>query len=212
MKLPCLIRAINFALLATAGLVVLFYLPLTRIQAANAGATVLPSAAKPLVNLKNPQNLPMTYTGAANAVAALRGGTAQPTALAAADFDADGAMDVVAGYSTNSGGVLALLRGNPDAYAPKDHSLYKKAMRGIVPATFLPKASVVAVPESPDLLVTGDFNRDGRKDILVAARGGALYLPGRGWTRTSPRSARGTALRPSDGVGRQRRRSCGGQH
>ena len=169
-------KAFNLALIAVAGLVVLLYPSMTRIQAANAGATILANAAKPLVNLKNPQSIRITYTGAPAAVAALRAGTALPTALVATDFDADGAMDMVAGYSTNSGGVLALVRGNPDAYAPKDHSLYKKAMRGIVPTTFSSKASVVAVPESPDFLVTGDFNRDGRKDVLVAARGGALYL------------------------------------
>ena len=176
MKFRRLHRGFNLVLLGTAGLIVLFHFALTRIQAANAGATIVSSAAKPLVNLKNPQNLRITYMGDTNAVAALRAGTALPTALAAADFDADGAMDMVAGYSTNSGGVLALVRGNPDAYAPRDHSVYKKARRGIVPTTFLSKASVVAVPESPDLLVTGDFNRDGRKDVLVAARGGALYL------------------------------------
>jgi hypothetical protein len=96
--------------------------------------------------------------------------------LAAADFDADGAMDVVAGYFMGSAGVLAVLRGNPDAYAPKDLSLYKKALQGGLPATFLSKASVIALPESPDLLVTGDFNRDGHVDVLVAARGGALYF------------------------------------
>jgi len=85
-------------------------------------------------------------------------------------------MDVVAGYSTSTGGVLALLQGNPDAYAPKSSSLYKKASQGSVPSTFLSKARVVSLPESPDLLVTGDFNRDGRKDVLVASRGGALYF------------------------------------
>jgi hypothetical protein len=177
---PRLSRFVYFTLLAIAGLLVLSYFPLSRIRAANAGATILPSTGKPLVNLKNPQSLQITYMGSADAVAALKGGTAIPTALAASDFNADGAMDVVAGYSTASssknGGLLVLLRGNPDAYAPTNLSLYAKAMQGSVPATFLSKASVFAVPESPDLLVTGDFNRDGYQDVLVAARGGALYL------------------------------------
>jgi hypothetical protein len=53
--------------------------------------------------------------------------------LAAADFDADGAMDVVAGYSTDKGGAVVLFRGNPDAFAPTDTSLYQKAMQGKVP-------------------------------------------------------------------------------
>jgi hypothetical protein len=171
-------RPFCLSLLAITGLLVLSYFPLTRIRAANAGAAILPSpgAGKPLVNLKSAHNLKFTYMGSADAVAALQAGTASPTALAEADFDADGAMDVVAGYSTKNGGAIVLLRGNPDAFAPTDVSLYQKAMQGNVPATFLTKASVFAVPESPDLIVAGDFNRDGYKDVLVAARGSALYF------------------------------------
>ena len=169
-------RPICVSVLAIAGLLLLSYFPLSRIRAANAGATILPSAAKPLVNLKTPQNLKLTYTGPADAVAALQTGTAIPSALAAADFDADGAMDVVAGYSIKNGGVLVLMRGNPDAYAPSDLTLYGKAAKGNVPPTFLSKATVFTVPESPDLIATGDFNRDGYKDVLVASRGGDLYL------------------------------------
>jgi hypothetical protein len=178
MKRPRLTRPFYLTLLAILGLLLVSYFPLTRIRAANAGATILPSpsAGKPLVNLKNPQNLKITYTGPSDAVAALQAGTANPTALAAADFNADGAMDVVAGYSTKNGGAIVLMLGNPDAYAPTDLSLYKKAMQGSVPATFLSKASVFAVQESPDLMVTGDFNRDGYKDVLIAAHGGGLYL------------------------------------
>ncbi len=175
MKCFRLRRPVYVGLLAVAGLFFLSYFPLAKIWAAKEGATILPSAGKPLVNLKSPQTLKMTYAGAADAVAALQGGTANPTALAAADFNADGAMDVVAGYSTKNGGVLALMRGNPDAYAPTDTSLYAKAIQGNVPATFLTKTSVFAVPVSPDLLVTGDFNHDGHQDVLVAARGGAAY-------------------------------------
>jgi len=127
MKRPRLNRPLCVSMLAIAGLVVLSYFPLSRIRAANVGATILPSAGKPLVNLKTPQTLKVTYTGSADAVAALREGAANPTALAAADFNADGAMDVVAGYSTAKGGVIALFLGNPDAYAPTDLSLYAKA-------------------------------------------------------------------------------------
>ena len=129
-----------------------------------------------MVNLKAALIPALTYTGSADAVAALKGGTAAPTALASADFNADGAMDVVAGYSGNGGGFLVLMRGNPDAFAPTDLTLYGKAAKGNVPPTFLSKAKVFTVPESPDLIATGDFNRDGYKDVLVASRGGSLYL------------------------------------
>src|SRR5579863_2596869 len=173
---PRLSRTCGLVLLAITTLLVVSYFPFAGTHAATTGATILPSAGKPLVNLKNPQTLKVTYTGSAEATAALQNGSAIPTAMAAADFDADGAMDVVAGYSTKNGGALVLMRGNPDAYAPTDLSLYGKAAKGNVPPTFLSKATVFTVPESPDLIATGDFNRDGYKDVLVGARGGALYL------------------------------------
>ncbi|MGA3193555.1 MAG: hypothetical protein ABSD39_01005, partial [Terriglobales bacterium] len=153
----------------------LVYFPLSKIVASSP-ARILPSAGKPLVNFKTPQSAKIAYTGAPDAVAALESGKANPTALASADFDADGAVDVVAGYSSKNGGVLALYKANPDAFAPTDTSLYQKAVEGNVPPTFLPNAKVFVLPESPDLIVTGDFNLDGRKDVLVAARGGSLYF------------------------------------
>ena len=95
--------------------------------------------------------------------------------MAAADFDLDGAVDLVLGYGT-SGGIVALLRGNPNAFAPKDQNLYRAALRGDVPPTFLPSAAIFRVPESPDFLATGDFNRDGYQDVLVGTKDGGLYL------------------------------------
>jgi hypothetical protein len=134
------------------------------------------NAARLQVNSRGLQTVQLDYTGTAQAVNALKGGGAKATTLASADFNADGARDVVAGYATKNGGVLTLLLGNPDAFAPTDPTLYEKAMRGTIADTFLPKAGVFAVPVSPDLLVTGDFNHDGQQDVLVASRGGSLYL------------------------------------
>jgi hypothetical protein len=169
-------RSSSLALLAIITLVSLSYFPLSRTRAASVTATVLPSAGKPLVNFENTQSLKVTYTGSSDAVGALQSGSATATALAAADFDADGAIDVVAGYSTGNGGVVALYRGNKDAFSPANPALYPKAIKGSIASTFLSKAQAFSVPESPDLLATGDFNRDGFQDVLVGTKGSNLYL------------------------------------
>lgn len=70
---PRLSRPFCVSMLALAGLLVLSYFPLSGIRAASAGATILPSAGKPLVNLKSPQTLKVTYTGSADAVAITKG-------------------------------------------------------------------------------------------------------------------------------------------
>jgi hypothetical protein len=176
MMRPRLSRTTSLSLVSLVAILLLSYFPLAHTRAANVSASILPSAGKPLVNLKNPHAVKLSYTGESGAVSALSGGTATPVSLAAGDFNADGAIDVVVGYSTAKGGVLALMLANPDAYAPTDTSLYQKAMKGSVPATFQSKAAAFSLPESPDLIVTGDFNRDGYLDVLVAARGNNLYL------------------------------------
>lgn len=163
-------------LLVVASLLVLSDSPMTGARAAEVKATVLPSAGKPLAHLMNPEALGVKYTGAPEAVAALKSGRANPTALASGDFNADGAMDLVAGYATAEGGVLTVLRGNPDAFAPKDSSLFMKAMNGKIAPTFLPGAEAYSLPERPDLILVADFNHDGTRDVLVAARGGKLYM------------------------------------
>jgi hypothetical protein len=73
MKRPRLRHPYYICLLAIAGLLFLAYFPLARIRAANARATILPSAGKPLVHLKNTQTLKVTYAGSADAVAAADG-------------------------------------------------------------------------------------------------------------------------------------------
>ena len=157
-------------------LLTLVYFPIAKIRAASKVPLVtLSGAGRPFVNVQNARALELSYTGEAMAVAALQAG-AKPTALTSADFDADGAPDLVAGYSTANGGVITLTRGNPDAFAPKDPRMYGLALQGKVPPAFLNRATAFSVPESPDFLATGDFDGDGNMDLLVAKRGGGLYL------------------------------------
>ncbi len=149
--------------------------PQARTLGQAATAAMAPSHGRPLVNLRSPQSLRIDYNGSADVVSALKAG-ATPTNLAAGDFDADGAPDLVSGYKTARGGVVTLLRGNPDAFAPKDPALYPAAIKGNVPPAFVNAATVFAVPESPDFMATGDFNRDGYRDLLVGSNGGGLYV------------------------------------
>lgn len=142
----------------------------------SAPATIpAPGRVHPLVNLQAPRAVPVEYAGAEGAVRSLRAGST-PTALAVGDFDADGAPDLATGYRAAHGGVVTLLRGNPEAFAPKDAKAFQAAMQGNIAPTFTGSATAYAVPESPDFLATGDFNRDGFVDLLVGTNGGNLYL------------------------------------
>jgi len=174
-------------------LLVFISCPVREVAAAQSATKTAPVTARSLVNLKAPHTLDFAYRGTPEVVRILEGGKANPTALATADFNADGAPDVVAGYSTAGGGVLTVLRGNPDAFAPKDTSLFMKAMHGNVPATFLPTAEAYLLAERPDLIVTGDFNRGG-------------------WNRKTRHPGAGVPGRTREGDGGDRRRSCRGEH
>src|ERR1041385_6024613 len=131
---------------------------------------------KPFLNLQDGRELSVKYKGDQAAVIALQNGFAQPRALASADFDRNGTPDVVAGYGYNGACMITLQRGNPDAFAPTDDSVFARMQQGYNPDSLLPGADVYAVPVSPDFMVTGNFTADSNKDVLFAAKGGALYL------------------------------------
>ncbi|HEX8198539.1 MAG TPA: dockerin type I domain-containing protein [Pyrinomonadaceae bacterium] len=96
---------------------------------------------------------------------------AAPLALAAGDFNSDGYEDIIGGYATDEGGVITLYRTNRDAIAPSTEKIHTEMMNGRFPAPILPDAVSFAVPEKADFVGVGDFNRDGYKDVLTAARG-----------------------------------------
>ncbi len=100
------------------------------------------------------------------------GAGAEPLSLASADFDEDGTPDLASGFSVGGSGVIAVYRGNVAALWP-----YGAAVRNGVPAPFFPGARTFSVPEAPDFLVAGDFDADGRLDLVAARRGGnALWF------------------------------------
>jgi FG-GAP-like repeat/FG-GAP repeat len=99
-------------------------------------------------------------------------GPGQPVALASADFDGDGVPDLVSGFSTGKAGKITVHRGNVNALWP-----YGAALRNGPPPAFLPNPRSFTLPESPDFLVTGDFDADGYWDVVTAQRGSnSLYF------------------------------------
>src|SRR5678815_1380146 len=102
-------------------------------------------------NLQDGHEMTVTYRGDQAAVAALQSGAAQARALASADFDLNGTQDVVASFSFNGEGIITVQHGNPDAFAPKDDSVFVRMQQGYNPASLLPEAEVYKLPATPDL-------------------------------------------------------------
>ncbi|HKQ38789.1 MAG TPA: hypothetical protein VJ063_11980, partial [Verrucomicrobiae bacterium] len=138
------------------------------VQAAGRGRSFL--------NLQDGRGMTITYRGDQAAVAALQSGAAQARALASADFEGDGTPDVVFGYSYNGEGLVALQRGNPDAFAPRDDSVFVRMQQGYNPPSLLSGADVYRVPVPVDMLAVGNFTGGAGKDVVVAGKGGGLYL------------------------------------
>ncbi len=116
------------------------------------------------------------YSGAAEDVRLLETNQATSLALAVDDFDGDGAADLAVGYAAAGRGLVTLERGNVEAVAPSNKAVYRDAMEGRTPPSLLSSARVFSTPEPPDFVMSGDFDGDGNRDLLTAARGGGLYL------------------------------------
>jgi predicted outer membrane repeat protein len=131
---------------------------------------------KPYLNFQDGRSMQVVYRGDRWLASALQNGAAQARSLASADFDRNGTPDVVAGYGFSGAGMITLQRGNPDAFAPTDDSVFVRMQQGYNPDSLLPGADVYPVPVSADFLVTGNFTNDSEKDVVFAVRGGGLYL------------------------------------
>ncbi len=167
-----LLALVAFGYLATD-----FVAPKTKAAKVQADVTVRAAGrGRPFLNLRDGYALKGTDAADAKLAVPAADGDTRPLALAAGDFDIDGAPDLLSGYAAGEQGFITLRRGNMDAFAPRDPTVFQAIQQGQMPASFLSATRTFAVPEAPDFLVAGDFNRDGLKDVLSAARGGGLYL------------------------------------
>ncbi|MFM9903951.1 MAG: CSLREA domain-containing protein [Pyrinomonadaceae bacterium] len=90
----------------------------------------------------------------------------QPVALVSADFDSDGVADVI---TADTSGSLQLLKGIDPANFAIDPTKKKQAR----PEPFTAYATGASLGISPDYLFAGDYNADGKQDVLAAVKGGS---------------------------------------
>jgi CSLREA domain-containing protein len=110
---------------------------------------------------------------------AKKGQSGQPTAMDAEDLDQDGFNDLIVGYGSANGGFVTVQRGNKEAFQPESPEVLEGIRNAQFPEPFLAAARTYALPESADFVATGDFNADGKPDVIAAARNGsAFYLLG----------------------------------
>lgn len=164
-----------------AGLLLAFYFSETagRTEPARLGREVTARVQGPFArNLSEGREVAPEYAGAAELVQLMRQEQAQPLAMAAADFDEDGAPDLVIGYASARGGIVSLLCGNIDAIYPNAPAARGRRAAGrFIDAPFLSPARLHSVPQAPDFIGAGDFDGDGHQDLAIAGRGGeALWL------------------------------------
>ncbi len=126
------------------------------------------------ISLRDGRDLDAQYARSDGGQFALESNEAQPLSLCAGDFDEDGVPDLVSYYSSVSGGMMTLHRGNADSIFPNRPDAERRREEGTATASpFLLPARVFETTEAADFLQTGDFNADGHLDLVTASRGGA---------------------------------------
>ncbi|MBK8465904.1 MAG: hypothetical protein IPL32_08740 [Chloracidobacterium sp.] len=85
-----------------------------------------------------------------------------------ADFDFDGVQDLV---SVDTSGKITFYKGNADTIYPNSPEAKLRRAESGEATAFSKAVPDRSLPISPDFISAGDFNADGKADILAAARG-----------------------------------------
>src|SRR6266542_3905731 len=115
------------------------------VQAAGQDATSL--------NQQSKHELRADYRGEQNVIQAMQSGQAKPRSLASADLDGDADPDLLAGYTYGGTGIVTIQRGNPEAFAPKDESVFLRMHEGYNPSCLQSTAQTYQIPEPADFLI-----------------------------------------------------------
>src|SRR5688572_19047839 len=147
-------------------------------QADSNAVTAVAPVGNTSIRLQPPRTLPASYEATAELRAALENNLAQPRALAAADFDQDGVLDLISGYEYQNRGIVTVSRGNIESAYPNSPEAQLRLSNGkSTNSSFLWPARAIPVPVPVHLIGAGDFDGDGHGDIVTASRsGGPLYL------------------------------------
>ena len=143
------------------------------LSAQSVAASSKSTPGSPHIYLQDAQVLPVAHSGPKQAVKLLSSGAVKPLSLAQGDFQESGIPGLVVGYTAPGGSILAVHRGNLDAFAPQSRASWEAIRDGRFPSPFLLQADVVEVPERPDFLEPGYFSGQGHLDLVLAARKGS---------------------------------------
>jgi hypothetical protein len=113
----------------------------------------------PRIKLDDGVEMPIDYSQVSAISHLSDQGQARPLALASADFDEDGTLDLIGGYGSTSGNFLTLLRGNVDSIYPNaPEAQQRRRIGSFTDAPFLSPARVFDAPTAADFIGAGDFD------------------------------------------------------